>query len=145
MKRNISTLGSPTRREIVEARLGSQLASCLSEHTASLPHDICERLRVARESAVAQAVATAQVRAAPAGQPNGSATLSLLGGAWWWRAANVLPAVVLALGMLLVDDLIDQQQVQAAADIDATLLAEDLPPQAFVDPGFREFLKSPQP
>jgi hypothetical protein len=37
------------------------------------------------------------------------------------------------------------QQIQAAAEVDAVLLADDLPPEAYADPGFGEFLKLPQP
>jgi hypothetical protein len=36
-----------------------------------------------------------------------------------------------------------QEQVDAAAEIDAALLADDLPPAAYSDPGFLAFLKNP--
>jgi hypothetical protein len=35
-----------------------------------------------------------------------------------------------------------REQVVAAAEFDAQLLADDLPPAAFSDPGFAEFLRS---
>ena len=36
-----------------------------------------------------------------------------------------------------------RRQVVAAAEIDAALLTDDLPPDAYSDPGFAEFLRSP--
>jgi Protein of unknown function (DUF3619) len=33
-------------------------------------------------------------------------------------------------------------QVQAAADVDMALLSDDLPPAAYTDPGFEEFLRT---
>jgi hypothetical protein len=37
-----------------------------------------------------------------------------------------------------------EQQISAAAEIDEAILTDDLPPQAYSDPGFTEFLKSPR-
>ena len=36
------------------------------------------------------------------------------------------------------------EQIAAAAEIDADLLTDSVPPAAYNDPGFLEFLKSPQ-
>jgi len=37
------------------------------------------------------------------------------------------------------------EQVHAAAEVDALILADDLPPDAYVDPGFAQFLREPSP
>jgi hypothetical protein len=60
-------------------------------------------------------------------------------------AALLLPLVVLLLGFAGVDYFAEREQVLAAAEIDAQLLADDLPPAAYADPGFVEFLRSPPP
>jgi hypothetical protein len=70
----------------------------------------------------------------------------MLGGQplWWTRMASVLPLVTLVLGLFLIDQWHDRAQISAAADVDSALLADDLPPDAYSDPGFAEFLKSPR-
>jgi hypothetical protein len=57
----------------------------------------------------------------------------------------LLPALALTLGLIAIDQLNLTQRIEAAAEVDAALLADDLPPAAFVDPGFVEFLKQPRP
>lgn len=141
MNTSSQSAGAPA----LEARLGARLAAGLSVQAERVPHDIGERLRVSREQAVARA---RMVRlAAPAGgtilgvSPAGVATF---GGfvPWWQRAASVLPLVMLVLGMLAIDHWSMREQVLAAADIDAQLLSDDLPPAAYSDPGFAEFLRT---
>jgi hypothetical protein len=60
--------------------------------------------------------------------------------AWWQRAAALLPLVVLVAGLVGIEQWATQEQIAVAADIDANLLADDLPPEAYADPGFAEFL-----
>lgn len=64
---------------------------------------------------------------------------------WWARLASWLPALALTLGLIAIDQLNLTQRIEAAAEVDAALLADDLPPAAYVDPGFAEFLKQPRP
>jgi hypothetical protein len=62
---------------------------------------------------------------------------------WWLRLASVLPLALLVVGLLLIQRTYLDQQIRAAAEIDEALLTDELPPQAYSDPGFAEFLKSP--
>jgi hypothetical protein len=138
----------PQEESLVEARLGARLASGLTLTMESAPHDVTERLRFAREKAVARAHEIR--RSAPVGASavvlagSTSQGLALLGGfvPWWQRAASMLPLVMLVLGMVAIDHWAVREQVLAAADFDAQLLADDLPPAAYSDPGFAEFLRS---
>jgi hypothetical protein len=57
--------------------------------------------------------------------------------------ASALPLAVLVLGLLAIQELHSSRLISAAADIDAALLADDLPPDAYQDAGFLEFLKRP--
>jgi Protein of unknown function (DUF3619) len=41
----------------------------------------------------------------------------------------------------MIDRHYTQSQIEAAAEVDAAILADDLPPEAYRDPGFAEFLK----
>ena len=65
-------------------------------------------------------------------------------GRWWLRLGSLLPLLLLVAGLLLIGHLHEQSQISAAAEIDADLLADDLPPGAYTDAGFAEFLKAPR-
>jgi len=67
------------------------------------------------------------------------------GAPWWQRALGVLPLVLLVSGLVLIQQWSAHEQMMAAADIDAVLLADDLPPAAYTDPGFGEYLRTATP
>lgn len=129
----------------VEARLAARLASGLSAHAEAVPHDVAERLRFAREQAVSRArelrLATPAATSVVAISSSGALLLSGLA-PWWQRAASVLPVLALVMGLVAIDRWAAREQVLAAADIDAQLLSDDLPPAAYSDPGFAEYLRS---
>ncbi len=158
------------QREALEARFAVRLSARLSEGAQAVPHDISERLRVAREQAIRAAresrvkVAAAAPVLAPVSLgvagvgPSGTLTL---GGwqegaqsrqhgrrlddgptSWLWRLASAVPIITLVLGLWMIHTNYRQEQVQAAAEVDMALLADDLPPSAYADPGFEEFLRS---
>lgn len=136
-------------RESLEARWGACLAAGLNVRAASVPHDIAERLRIGREQAVARA---RQQRAARAAATSATVGVDAQGaftlggpGRFWLGLASWLPLAVLIAGLVLIQHRSVEEQVMAAAEIDAVLLADDLPPTAWTDPGFREYLKAPRP
>ncbi len=59
------------------------------------------------------------------------------------RIGAVVPAFALVAGLFLIQTWQDKAQISVAAEIDAALLADDLPPTAYSDAGFAEFLKTP--
>lgn len=134
-------------REALQARVALRVAARLTEQSDRLPPDLSERLRVAREQAVQRARQVRQTAAAPAqvlGVSRGAAGL----GApppWWLRIASALPLIMLVVGLVLIQQVHERAEIQAAAEVDAALLADDLPPSAYGDPGFLEFLKQPEP
>lgn len=143
---NPSTL-KPAETEALEARVGLLLAARLSE--VELPADITERLRFAR----AQALVRRRVAAADADilvRAGSTATLAQgpgrhgRGRAWWAALGGLLPLLVLLGGLILIDHWHSERQIRLAAEIDALLLADDLPPAAYADPGFLEFLRTPR-
>lgn len=147
------TLEQPSSGDWGQATFARRAAALLAQASTRLPHDVEQRLRVARE----QAVATARhVLAAQATRPagvlllgGGAAGLSGAGGLpgtpWWARFAAWAPGVVLALGLVAIDRLHDEQRVMAAVEIDSALLADDLPPAAYSDPGFAQFVRQSPP
>lgn len=127
----------------LQARAAARVVAALNERTAALPHDITERLRVGRDRASARARQRRLASAsAVVGSSGGTAALAAPAG-WGWKLASLMPLLLLVVGLLAIEQLNLAEQVQAAAEIDAQLLADDLPPQAYADPGFAEFLKSP--
>ena len=57
-----------------------------------------------------------------------------------------LPLLLLLAGLMLIQQWQVRERVRAAADIDSLLLVDALPPTAYSDPGFAEYLRSdPQP
>jgi hypothetical protein len=144
-----STEHHHTALDGLEARFGARLAASLNERAASVPHDISERLRVSRERAVAigrQAVQrqAASDRGVVGLTERGAAVLGSKQGLWM-RLAAWMPLAVLVAGLVLIQQWAEREQILAAAEIDAVLLADDLPPSAWTDPGFREYLRAPPP
>ena len=136
--------------DALQARVAARLVSALTSPQAELPANTVERLRFARQTALARARRARSAAPAVAGGlvagALGRATAGL-GGLpfgrpvpWWQRAAALLPLVVLVAGLVGIDHFAAQEQIVLAADIDAALLADDLPPEAYADPGFAEFL-----
>jgi len=134
-----------TDADVLRARIAARIAAGLTERADDLPHDLTERLRIAREQALSRARAVRREAAAEAvvAVSGGAAVRS--GPPWWQRLAVVLPLVMLVAGLVLIREHDLREQVMAAADIDSVLLADDLPPAAYSDPGFAEYLKTQQP
>jgi hypothetical protein len=132
--------------EALQARFALRVAARLSEASEKLPHDLSERLRVARERAVARARQLQLTEAAAVGVHHagqGSLTLSPPP-SLWLRLASLMPMLLLLAGLVLIQHLHARAEIHAAAEIDAALLADDLPPEAYEDPGFALFLRQPE-
>jgi hypothetical protein len=134
-----------TDLDALQARFGLRVASRLSQASEQLPHDLTERLRVAREQAVARARGLRQQAPATVAVAAGPGSLALAPPpSWWLRLASALPLLLLVGGLLLIQQLHHRADIHAAAEVDAALLADDLPPEAYGDPGFVAFLKQPE-
>lgn len=171
---------SSAQIEAIEARFALRVSARLDDSARALPHDITERLRVAREQAVRAAVlARPQVAVATAPEyvpsrqlagvsmaGSGSSGQASLSGwdsgmqhrdqhhgrgmedgplPWGWRLASALPALALVVGLWGIHIWSQSEKVQAASDVDMALLTDDLPPAAYADPGFEEYLQTEPP
>lgn len=140
-----TSLPTTPHRDVLEARVARRITARLTERADELPHDITERLRVARQQAVERARQLRKLSAAPAWAAQGNASAALSGPpSWWLRLASVVPLALLLVGLFVIQRTYLEQQISAAAEIDEAILTDDLPPQAYSDPGFAEFLKSPR-
>jgi hypothetical protein len=147
---NTLTNLTPQRRsDVLQERFARRVSAALTEQQVVQPRqDIEERLRVAREQALSRARTTQRSAvAAPAAVWTGGGTVGLgnpgdsSGTPWWLRLSLLLPLALLLAGLFLIDRHYTQAQIEAAAEVDAAILADDLPPEAYRDPGFVEFLK----
>lgn len=134
--------GHAPKLEALEGQLALRLTAHLSRGAQELPHDISERLRFSRERALASRRAATVPQAAPVVVQAGRA--AVLGGppSFWLRLVSTLPLAVLVAGLVFIQHHHDLQQIAVAAEIDSALLADALPPTAYGDPGFSEFLRS---
>jgi hypothetical protein len=125
-------------------QVGQAIARQLNDHALDLPHDISERLRVARMQALSQRkLEPVRVLAPQLVTAIGSSMGKLDEGlSLWSRLASVLPLIALIFGLATIHVLQNEFRANEIAQIDAELLTDDLPPAAYTDPGFLIFLKS---
>ncbi|GAC1354358.1 MAG: hypothetical protein NVSMB34_05980 [Variovorax sp.] len=131
----------PPSSSAAEDRFGRRLAARLSVGNQELPHDIGERLRVARAQAVAMRKLPPQLRAASTVVVQSGHT-AMLGGSWWTRIGSVVPLIALVAGLITISVMQDDARATELAEVDSALLTGDLPPAAYIDPGFAQFLKA---
>ena len=122
-----------------------RVASMLGERAQSTAPDISERLRFAREQALVRAqAARRQVQAAAGpvvvGRGHAATLANPLG--WWVKLGSAMPLALLVLGLVGIAHVHEKAQIAAVAEVDAALLSDDLPPAAYTDPGFAEYLKT---
>ena len=150
MKKNTPGTPLPLEADARVTRFGLRVAAGLTEHSETLSGDIQARLRFAREQALAKAMAAraaAPAQAASDARHVGGGTLALGGGEKtprWRKAATLLPLALLLGGLLLIQHSQWYEQIRSAAELDTEMLSRPLPPAAYSDPGFREYLNEDQ-
>ena len=131
-------------QESLEHAFAHKLTQRLGGQDPALGAQVERRLSAARWQAVEAATrarrARVTARAAALTTSSGPGVFSV----WWVRLASFVPPLALTLGLIGIDQLNLTQRIEAAAEVDAALLADDLPPTAYTDPGFAEFIKQPQ-
>lgn len=133
-------------------RFARALTARLSAGEADLPYVVTERLRASREQALAQRkralspLRVEQHALAPSHHLNHDGTLSAGGGdgtpLWLRRLLTALPLLALAAGLVMISADQDARSTLDVAELDAALLTSELPPAAFTDAGFQQFLQS---
>lgn len=139
MKKNQNT---PT--ELDMDRLGSHFAAQLSMATPGLPHDVSERLRIARQLAMAQRKPVVQLNFVKNTQVNSNGTLTGSGDEGlniWSILASALPLLALVVGLTAIQWIQQDDRTSELAAIDSALLTDELPPDAYADAGFAQFMK----
>ena len=134
------TTTDPQRAQRQADRFGRAVAARLDSAGDQISYEARERLRAARVRAL-ELRRQQQVAPVVVGR-GGSATLAFGERSWFNRVASVLPLVVLAAGLVLIHTFQADRRASELAEVDAALLTDDLPPAAYADPGFVQFLKS---
>lgn len=129
--------------QLVQDRFALQVVARLSDAIDALPYDISERLRAARVRALGARKLAFRQTASSVSVSGGAATLTFGDERlnWWDRFAAVVPLMVLVFGLIAINVIQDDKRANELAEIDAALLTDDLPPAAYADPGFSQFLK----
>ena len=134
------TTTDPLRAQALADQFGRAVARRLSAGTDEIEYAVRERLRAARVRAIAERKLE-QVAPVTVGR-GGAATLALGERSWFNRIASVLPLLILAAGLVLIYSYQTDRRASELAEVDAALLTDDLPPSAYADPGFAQFLKT---
>jgi hypothetical protein len=130
----------PGSTDAFEEQFGRRVAARLSAGNLELPHEFGERLRAARVQAVARRKSAPELRSVPVAVASGRA--AVLGGGWWTRIGSVVPLVALVAGLMAISVIQEERRTDELAEVDSALLTDDLPPAAYTDPGFAQFLKT---
>lgn len=126
-------------------RFARRVCARLSPSLDELPYDVSERLRAARVQALArrkvvQIQPFARMRPLPQSGLNAAYEEGL---SLWSRLASAVPLVALVVGLVVTVIAQDNDRSVELAEVDAALLTDDLPPEAYADPGFLEYLNAP--
>jgi hypothetical protein len=61
---------------------------------------------------------------------------------WWRLAATAVPLVMLAVGIVVVDTVHQEQSAAELAEVDSALLTDDVPLVAYADRGFGVYIRN---
>jgi hypothetical protein len=119
-----------------EMQFGNKVRQILNRGLARVDGATAERLRAARERALARQ--RAELSPAMAWADNVLGRVGGWGGVAW---RIVLPAAMLVIGVATVQSWQQNQRIEEIEEIDAQLLTDDLPIDAYLDRGFQNWLK----
>jgi len=127
--------------EIQADQFGRNSIALLSEGAQVLPAKIKERLYAARM----KALSVRKVEKVLVQKP----VLAGFTGNWsfgshgrWESFGWIAPLVVLVFGLMAIAQWQNDSRINDIAEVDAALLSDDVPPDAYADSGFLAFLKN---
>lgn len=140
---------SPSLEQAAD-RFARRVTARLSQNNELLAYDISERLRAGRERALSERRREVQAhQRAPAAAVQHQGGVASLGGpgrqGWWRSALTAAPLVGLAISLAVFITSQTDFGTHEVAEVDAALLTDDLPPSAYADPGFVQFIQTAAP
>lgn len=129
-------------KEAKDLDFAYKVRRALNESAENIPESALARLASARKIALAHKKRTAPSAAfAFKGVFAGNTNFSFQGpGSWLGKFGVVLPMLVLILGLFGIYEYEQQQRITDLAEIDAAVLVDELPPDAYLDTGFSAYL-----
>lgn len=121
-----------------ELHVAYQIRRHLNGSLAGIGADKLERLRAVREQALAKQKKTSASLAVAGGGSMGYFGFDLR-----WMG-QLVPLLVLLVGLLTMSAWHQNRYAEELADIDVQMLADELPPTAYLDRGFDTWLKRRQ-
>ncbi len=122
-------------------QFGQASAALLRQGTQSIPQSVKDRLYAARMKALSvrkpeKVLIQKQVLAGTARNwTSGSNGV-------WDTVGWIAPLVVLVFGLIGIAQWQEDSRINDIAEVDAALLSDDVPPDAYADSGFMAFLKN---
>ena len=135
----MQTNNSTPRPDAMQHRFGLLVGSMLDASAERIPADIDQRLRAIRFQALQRQPKTASGWTLLS-WGRGSAALGAERPGWRLALGLALAVPVLVLGLRVAQVQQQETSLHQIADIDTALLLDDLPPQAYLDPGFKRYL-----
>ena len=128
-------------REKDEIDFAYKVRRAMVESTENIPTSTLERLAEARHIALSrQKEEKPSAALAFGGILAGNMGASSNKPAWFGRLGIILPIFVLIIGLYGIYEYEQQQQIDDLAEIDAAVLVDELPPDAYLDSGFNAYL-----
>lgn len=133
-----------TAKEIDELDYAYKIRHALDQSLVNLPDITLSRLAAARTLALSRKKKEAPVLAPiTAVALAGHRTLGLNAPfTWLQRVGMILPMIAFIAGLVGIYEFEQQRRIADTADIDSALLADELPPAAYLDHGFTAYLSS---
>ena len=122
-------------------QFGRASAALLTQGAQSLPAGIKDRLHAARMKALSVRKAE-KVRAQKPVFAGSIGNFSSGSNGLWDTVSWVAPLVVLVFGLIGIGQWQNDSRITDIAEVDAALLTDDVPPDAYADSGFMAFLKN---
>ena len=127
-----------------DINLAYKIRHALNENLDALPASTTERLAAARALALSRRKPDAARGSARVAKRPLFDFAALFTGPALARIAVAAPMLALVFGMGGVYQYEQQQRIAAMAEIDAAVLADELPLTAYLDHGFNEYVESQQ-
>ena len=122
-------------------QFGRASAALLTQGAQSLPAGIKDRLHAARMKALSVRKAE-KIRVHKPVFAGSIGNFSSGSNGLWDTVGWVAPLVVLVFGLIGIAQWQNDSRITDIAEVDAALLTDDVPPDAYADSGFMAFLKN---
>lgn len=133
-------------KEKEEIDFAYKVRRAMSESSEKLPEATLERLAAARQLALSRKKEAEPSRAlAFGGVLAGSNGVSISQKTWFNKSWFALALLVLLAGLYGLYEYEQEQQINDLAEIDAAVLVDELPPDAYLDSGFNAYLNKETP